>query len=116
MTDRPRSDAQRAASRANGSASRGPTSPEGRARAALNSIRHGLAAKHLLLGGEDQARYEAHVESWFVALGPEDDAHAEIAALLGDAVPVPLGQPLGRPHPRRGSMSRCEKRKAGAAL
>ncbi|MBI5068617.1 MAG: hypothetical protein HZB56_10285 [Deltaproteobacteria bacterium] len=86
MIEGSRSPAQQAASRRNGATSRGPTSPEGRARAALNSIRHGLAAKHLLLGGEDQARYEAHVESWFVALGPENDAQAEVAALAGDVV------------------------------
>ena len=56
---RPRSPAQIAAARANGARSRGPRTPEGKARASRNAFKHGLAATvHLLTPGEDPAELE----------------------------------------------------------
>jgi hypothetical protein len=54
----PVSNARAEASRKNGAKSRGPTSPEGRARAAQNALKHGLRAeKHVVLPEEDAAEF-----------------------------------------------------------
>lgn len=49
MTKHARSDAQRAASRANGRLSRGPKSADGKKRSRRNALRHGLRARSLEL-------------------------------------------------------------------
>ena len=43
-----RSPAQRAAARRNGAVSRGPVTPEGKAKSRLNSLKHGLLARVLV--------------------------------------------------------------------
>jgi hypothetical protein len=56
---RPRSEAQRAAARANGARSRGPVTAEGKARASKNAFRHGLWSESILAPGEDPAAFAA---------------------------------------------------------
>ncbi len=52
--------AQQEASRRNGARSRGPTTPEGKARARRNALAHGLRAEVLpLLPGEDEDEFRA---------------------------------------------------------
>src|SRR5262245_52689940 len=54
----PVSNARAEASRQNGARSRGPRTPEGKARAAQNALKHGMRAeKHLVLPDEDAAEF-----------------------------------------------------------
>lgn len=62
----------------------GPKTEAGKARAAVNAVKHGLAARGLLLPGEDQAEYKTKLDGIFTALAPQDDAEAELVALVGD--------------------------------
>ena len=59
-----RSEAQRRASRVNGSRSRGPTTPEGKSITRFNGLKHGLRAEHVVLPGEDPAAFEAERQAW----------------------------------------------------
>jgi hypothetical protein len=54
----PVSNARAEASRRNGTKSRGPTTPEGKARSARNALKHGMRAeKHVVLPEEDAAEF-----------------------------------------------------------
>jgi hypothetical protein len=64
----------------------GPTTATGKARSALNAVRHGLAGRGLLLPGEDVREYEERLDGIFASLGPWNDAEAELAALIGDDI------------------------------
>ncbi len=64
---------QRAASRANGARSRGPKTPEGKARSSRNSLRHGLLARAVLLEGEHRARFDELVELLNSSLRPKTE-------------------------------------------
>jgi hypothetical protein len=55
---------QKHASRAKGAKSKGPSTPEGRARVAQNPIRHGLASKAVVLSNESTEDYEALAASY----------------------------------------------------
>jgi len=52
MNDRPRTEAQLRASRANGALSLGPTTPAGKRRSSRNSARHRLLSSSVVLEGE----------------------------------------------------------------
>jgi hypothetical protein len=54
----PVSSARAEASRTNGAKSRGPKTPEGKARAAQNALKHGMRAqKYVVLPDEDAAEF-----------------------------------------------------------
>jgi hypothetical protein len=56
----PVTSARAEASRKNGARSRGPKTPEGKARSAQNALKHGLrAAKHMVLPVEDAGEFAA---------------------------------------------------------
>lgn len=62
----------------------GPRTEKGKLRSSLNAVRHGLAATHMLLPGEDRADYERRMDAIFVALDPKDEAQAQLVALVAD--------------------------------
>lgn len=62
----------------------GPRSAEGKARSAINAVRHGLSGRGLLLPGEDENEYARRMDEIFIALAPENEAQAEMVALVGD--------------------------------
>ena len=65
--------AQSTASRLNGAHSRGPTTLAGKARAARNSVRHGLSGRtFFLLEDEDPADYQDLATDYLAALAPRD--------------------------------------------
>ena len=67
--------AQAEASRRNGARSVGPTTPEGKARAALNGTRHGLrGSTFALLPDEDPAEWAAVVAGYLARFRPADAA------------------------------------------
>jgi hypothetical protein len=78
--------ARAAASRANGAKSKGPKSPEGKARSSQNALRHGLCAKKfLLLPDDSRAQFAALETALLEDLAPEGAvqillAHRLIAA------------------------------------
>ena len=53
-----RTERQQQASRANGAKSRGPKTPEGKARSSCNSVVHGLLASTIVLEEENRATFE----------------------------------------------------------
>jgi hypothetical protein len=67
----PVSNARADASRRNGARSRGPVTPEGKARSARNALKHGLRAeKHVVLPQEDAAEFAALQSTLLEELAP----------------------------------------------
>jgi hypothetical protein len=66
------SPARAAASRRNGARSRGPKTPEGKARAAQNALKHGMRAQQcIVLPGERAAAFEAFEAALLADLAPQ---------------------------------------------
>ncbi|MFN7997089.1 MAG: hypothetical protein U0Q18_25975 [Bryobacteraceae bacterium] len=60
------------ASRANGARSRGPITPEGKARSSQNAIRHGLLAKCVVLAGESREGFDVIAAQHESRFAPRD--------------------------------------------
>ena len=72
--------AQSAVSRLNGARSAGPTTTDGKARSALNAVRHGLSGRtFFLLPDEDPEEFAAHEAECLAAWLPRDHAEREAA-------------------------------------
>ena len=72
--------AQSESSRQNGARSHDPATPAGKARAAVNSVRHGLSGQtFFLLPDEDPAEFLEHEAAWIAAWSPRD-LHEQAAA------------------------------------
>ena len=75
------SPAQSEASRLNGARSAGPATAAGKARSALNGVRHGLCGRtFFLLPDEDPAEFQAHEAMWLAEWSPRDLHEHEAAA------------------------------------
>lgn len=61
-----------ASARANGAKSRGPKTPEGKARASQNATRHGLCSPTLVLSTENRDEYDALLRAHLVRFQPSD--------------------------------------------
>ena len=59
------------ANQANAQKSTGPVTPAGKARSARNSRTHGLCAKDIVIGPEEQADYDAMLEAYLLELDPD---------------------------------------------
>jgi hypothetical protein len=66
------------ASRSNGAKSRGPATPEGLAKSALNSLRHGLASKTVVLTSESAARFEQVLDSYIDHFRPQTEVEMDL--------------------------------------
>jgi hypothetical protein len=75
---RPTTEAQRAASRANGRKSRGPVTPQGKAISAMNAIKHSLYCKKVVLDTEDQENYDHIRDDYYEFFQPRDRATADM--------------------------------------
>ncbi len=87
------SEKQLAANEANAQKSTGPRTPEGKARAALNAIRHGAYARAdncrrqiMLRRGEDPAEYERLHQDLVNSWQPEDSMQAMLVKSIGDKI------------------------------
>ena len=80
-----RTQAQAEASRRNGALSRGPVTPEGKARSRWNATRHGLQAERLVVMAEDEKDFEDCLEAFRDDLRPAgalEESLVERVALL----------------------------------
>jgi len=62
------------ASRANGALSRGPATPAGKARSALNGVTHGITARTVVLANESRDRFETLLQALIDRYQPADQA------------------------------------------
>lgn len=74
---KPRTEAQRAAARANGAKSNGPATPEGKAKSALNALRHGLAGS-LVLTSESREKFEALLDGYLEEYQPQSQTENDL--------------------------------------
>jgi hypothetical protein len=74
------------ASRRNGAKSRGPKTPEGKARSAQNALKHGFRAQqHIVLPSEDAAAFEALEAALLEELAPEGALQCVLAQRIVSA-------------------------------
>lgn len=77
-----RTPAQAAASRANGSKSLGPTTPEGKCKTQTAHMVHGFRSAHMAIHSEDHAAYDAHLDSYLATYAPINKVEADLVSLV----------------------------------
>jgi hypothetical protein len=80
-----RTEAQKNASKQNGAKSRGPTTPEGRARCAQAARKHGRYAASLVLPNESESRYRAILDGLNRAFQPANFFESALVAKMAAA-------------------------------
>jgi hypothetical protein len=70
------------ANRKNAQRSTGPRTPEGKASAAQNSIKHGLSARHAVIASESHAEFATHRDNWLAELAPESLTESLLASRI----------------------------------
>ena len=84
--NRPRTDAQNQASRANGAKSQGPTSPAGKAKIKLNRMTHGFRSQHICLTKEDNTAYTEHLDAYLGVYTPINKVEQDLVGLLASSM------------------------------
>jgi hypothetical protein len=64
--------------RNNGAKSRGPNTPEGKERSAMNSARHGFAASKIVLAAEDRPQFDAMRDAFIEKHQPADEVESSL--------------------------------------
>src|SRR5258705_166343 len=64
----------------NGAKSGGPKTPEGRAASSMNSLKHGLTAKTLVLQNESSDQFTEMLNSYFDYLDPQNQVEVDLVA------------------------------------
>jgi hypothetical protein len=72
------SPAKVAAAIQNGQKSTGPKSEEGKRRSRMNSLKHGMTAKTVLLPEENPAEFKELMVGWFDSMKPQDQSEASL--------------------------------------
>jgi hypothetical protein len=73
---------QQAASRRNGSLSRGPVTELGKRTSSLNATTHGITARTLILANESQAAFDEIRHAYFSSFNPTTDAEKDLVVQL----------------------------------
>jgi hypothetical protein len=68
--------------RANGARSRGPVTPEGRARSSKNAIKHGLSSRAIVLSNESESDFEKLLEAYLAQFNPQSEIEASLVEQL----------------------------------
>ncbi|MBV9400539.1 MAG: hypothetical protein JO062_21350, partial [Bryobacterales bacterium] len=76
--------ARAAINRQNASRSTGPVTPEGKRRACLNALRHGLTGQTVVLPEEDLAAYQKHCAQFHAELNPKGLLETKAVQTIAD--------------------------------
>jgi hypothetical protein len=81
-----RSQAQIAASRANGAQSKGPVTEEGKAIVSMNRMTHGFRSNSIILSNEDHVAYDQHLDAYLTRYNPIDKTEEDLVGLLASSM------------------------------